>query len=85
MVSVAERNIVTELVHQNLGALVELQRSNFRAEGEVTCAAPIDRHSAQSSERKQGQYLAQSYNSVRERGSRSMFGTRSKATVSEDS
>lgn len=34
--SIAEHNNVTELSIQNLSALVELQRSSFRAEGEVT-------------------------------------------------
>ena len=41
--STPERNNVTELDTQNLEALVELQRSKFRAEGEVTYATRIDR------------------------------------------
>ena len=41
--SEAEHNNVTELAVQNLDALVERQRSNFRAEGEVTYATRIDR------------------------------------------
>ncbi len=34
--SIAEHNNVTELAGQNLNALVARQRSQFRAEGEVT-------------------------------------------------
>ena len=41
--STAEHHNVTELDTQNLEALVELQRSKFRAEGEVTYATRIDR------------------------------------------
>ena len=41
--SEAEHNNVTELAVQNLDALVDRQRSNFRAEGEVTYATRIDR------------------------------------------
>jgi coniferyl-aldehyde dehydrogenase len=41
--SIAEHDNVTELTAQNLSALVELQRSKFRAEGEVTYATRIDR------------------------------------------
>jgi coniferyl-aldehyde dehydrogenase len=41
--STPERNNVTELDTQKLRALVELQRSKFRAEGEVTYATRIDR------------------------------------------
>jgi coniferyl-aldehyde dehydrogenase len=41
--SEAEHNNVTELAAQNLDALVERQRSRFRAEGEVTYATRIDR------------------------------------------
>jgi coniferyl-aldehyde dehydrogenase len=42
-VSIAEHDNVTELETQNLTALLELQRSKFRAEGEVTYATRIDR------------------------------------------
>jgi coniferyl-aldehyde dehydrogenase len=41
--SIAELDNVTELEVQNLKALVELQRSKFRAEGEVTYSTRIDR------------------------------------------
>ena len=41
--SIAEQNNVTELTHQNLDALVQRQRSQFRAEGEVTYSTRIDR------------------------------------------
>ena len=41
--SIAEQNNITELTGQNLNALVERQRSQFRAEGEVTYATRIDR------------------------------------------
>ena len=41
--STAEYENVTKLDTQNLEALVELQRSKFRAEGEVTYATRIDR------------------------------------------
>ena len=41
--STAEHKNVTKLHTQNLEALVELQRSKFRAEGEVTYATRIDR------------------------------------------
>ena len=41
--SIAEHNNVTELAGQNLNALVARQRSQFRAEGEVTYATRIDR------------------------------------------
>ena len=41
--STAEYKNVTKLHTQNLEALVELQRSKFRAEGEVTYATRIDR------------------------------------------
>ena len=41
--SEAEHNNVTELAVHNLEALVELQRSKFRAEGEVTYESRIDR------------------------------------------
>ncbi|MDA9256754.1 aldehyde dehydrogenase family protein, partial [Pseudomonadales bacterium] len=41
--SEAEHNNVTELAVHNLEALVELQRSKFRAEGEVTYETRIDR------------------------------------------
>ena len=41
--SIAAYDNVTELDVQNLRALVELQRSKFRAEGEVTYATRIDR------------------------------------------
>ena len=41
--SIAEHDNVTELGVQNLKALVELQRRQFRAEGEVTYATRIDR------------------------------------------
>lgn len=41
--SEAYKGNVTELDIQNLSALVELQRSEFRAEGEVTYATRIDR------------------------------------------
>lgn len=41
--STAEHDNVIELETQNLTALVELQRSKFRAEGEVTYATRIDR------------------------------------------
>ena len=41
--STAEHENVTTLDTQNLEALVELQRSKFRAEGEVTYATRIDR------------------------------------------
>ena len=41
--SIAKHDNVTELSTQNLGALVELQRNEFRAEGEVTYATRIDR------------------------------------------
>jgi len=40
---IAEHDNVTELAAQNLSALVERQRSSFRAEGEVTYATRIDR------------------------------------------
>jgi coniferyl-aldehyde dehydrogenase len=40
---IAEQNNITELTGQNLNALVERQRSQFRAEGEVTYATRIDR------------------------------------------
>jgi coniferyl-aldehyde dehydrogenase len=39
----AKHKNVTQLDTQNLEALVELQRSKFRAEGEVTYATRIDR------------------------------------------
>ena len=41
--SIAEHNNVTELAGQNLNALIERQRSQFRAEGEVTYSTRIDR------------------------------------------
>ena len=41
--SITEQNNITELTGQNLNALVERQRSQFRAEGEVTYATRIDR------------------------------------------
>ena len=41
--SIAEHNNVTNLDGHNLSALVERQRSKFRAEGEVTYATRIDR------------------------------------------
>ena len=41
--SIAEQNNITELTGQNLNALVERQRSQFRAEGEVTYSTRIDR------------------------------------------
>ena len=41
--SIAEQNNITELLGQNLNALVERQRSQFRAEGEVTYSTRIDR------------------------------------------
>ena len=41
--STAKRKNVTKLDTQNLEALVALQRSNFRAEGEVTYSTRIDR------------------------------------------
>ena len=41
--SIAEHDNVTKLETQNLTALLELQRSKFRAEGEVTYATRIDR------------------------------------------
>jgi coniferyl-aldehyde dehydrogenase len=41
--SIAKRKNVTKLDTQNLEALVELQRSKFRAEGEVTYPTRIDR------------------------------------------
>ena len=41
--STPERNNVAEMEVQNLRALLELQRSKFRAEGEVTYATRIDR------------------------------------------
>ena len=41
--STVKHDNVTELSTQNLGALVELQRNKFRAEGEVTYATRIDR------------------------------------------
>ena len=41
--STAKRKNVTKLDTQNLEALVELQRSKFRAEGEVTYSTRIDR------------------------------------------
>ena len=41
--STAEYGNVTELGIQNLKALLELQRSEFRAEGEVTYATRVDR------------------------------------------
>jgi coniferyl-aldehyde dehydrogenase len=41
--SIAEQNNITELTGQNLNALVERQRSQFRAEGKVTYATRIDR------------------------------------------
>ena len=41
--SIAEQNNITELTGQNLNALVARQRSQFRAEGEVTYATRIDR------------------------------------------
>ena len=41
--STAKHENVTTLDTQNLEALVELQRSKFRAEGEVTYATRIDR------------------------------------------
>ena len=41
--SIAEQNNITELTGQNLNALVERQRTQFRAEGEVTYATRIDR------------------------------------------
>ena len=40
---IAEHDNVTHLTGQNLSALVERQRSQFRAEGEVTYATRIDR------------------------------------------
>jgi coniferyl-aldehyde dehydrogenase len=42
-VSIAEHDNVTKLEIQNLTALLKLQRSKFRAEGEVTYATRIDR------------------------------------------
>ena len=39
----AEHHNVTGLGTQDLDALIELQRSKFRAEGEVTYATRIDR------------------------------------------
>ena len=41
--SIAEHDNVTKLEIQNLTALLKLQRSKFRAEGEVTYATRIDR------------------------------------------
>ncbi|MGK0176974.1 MAG: coniferyl-aldehyde dehydrogenase [Lentimonas sp.] len=41
--SIAEHNNIAELNTQNLEALVELQRSEFLAEGEVTYATRLDR------------------------------------------
>jgi len=41
--STAEHNNVTKLETQNLDALVKLQRSKFREEGEVTYAKRVDR------------------------------------------
>jgi coniferyl-aldehyde dehydrogenase len=41
--SIAEHDNVTGLEAQNLKALIELQRSKFRAEGEVTYSTRIDR------------------------------------------
>ena len=41
--STAEHNNVTKLETQNLDALVELQRSKFREEGEVTYTKRADR------------------------------------------
>ena len=41
--STAKNKKVTQLDTQNLDALIELQRSQFRAEGEVTYATRIDR------------------------------------------
>ena len=41
--SKAEHSNVTKLETQNLDALVELQRSKFRKEGEVTYAKRVDR------------------------------------------
>ena len=41
--STAEHENVTKLDAQNLQALVELQKSKFRAEGDVTYATRIDR------------------------------------------
>jgi coniferyl-aldehyde dehydrogenase len=41
--STAKNKKITQLDSQNLDALVELQRSQFRAEGEVTYATRIDR------------------------------------------
>ena len=41
--STAEFDNVTELDVQNLRALVELQRADFRAEGEVSHATRVDR------------------------------------------
>ena len=43
MMSTAKHENVTKLNTQNLKALVELQRSKFRAEGEVTYSTRIDR------------------------------------------
>ena len=41
--STAEHSNVTKLETQNLDALVELQRSKFREEGEVTYTKRVDR------------------------------------------
>ena len=41
--STAEHSNVTKLETQNLDALVELQRSKFREEGEVTYSKRVDR------------------------------------------
>ena len=41
--STAEHSNVTKLETQNLDALVELQRSKFREEGEVTYPKRVDR------------------------------------------
>ena len=43
MMSTAKHENVTKLNTQNLKALIELQRSKFRAEGEVTYSTRIDR------------------------------------------
>ena len=41
--NIAKQDNTAELSSHNLGALVELQRNKFRAEGEVTYAIRIDR------------------------------------------
>jgi len=40
---IAEHDQITQAAGQNLSALVERQRSQFRAEGEVTYATRMDR------------------------------------------